>query len=58
MRPGLYEMVITDVTKGIDEDHKLKPTRIDLKLTDSEAEAEAAAQEQAQKPQKGGAKKK
>jgi hypothetical protein len=44
---GLYEIVITDVTIGIEDEHKLKPTRIDLRLADSEAETELAAQEAA-----------
>lgn len=52
---GMYEIIITDVTVGLEDEFKLQPTRIDLKLTDSEAEAELAAQQVVQT--KGGKKK-
>jgi len=32
---AVYEMVITDVTKGVDEDVILPPMRVDLKVLDS-----------------------
>lgn len=40
---GAYEIVITDVTKGIDESKLLPPMRLDIRIIDSEAEAEMAA---------------
>jgi len=40
---GLYELVITDKTLGLDEDKLLPPTRIDFRVFNSEQEAEAAA---------------
>lgn len=40
---GAYEIVITDVTKGIEESKLLPPMRLDIKIIDSEAEAEMAA---------------
>lgn len=40
---GLFELIITDVTKGLEESKLLPPLRIDLKIFDSEVEAEAAA---------------
>ena len=49
---GLYEIVITDVTRGIEQLEKLPITRIDLKLFDSVAEAEKAAEEAANKKKK------
>lgn len=36
---GWYEIVITDVTRGIKEEQKLPATRLDLRVFDSEAEA-------------------
>lgn len=49
---GTYEIVITDVTRGIEDSQKLAETRIDLKLIDSEAEAELAATQAAAGKQK------
>lgn len=40
---GLYELIITDVTKGLDPNKLLPALRIDLKIFDSVADAEAAA---------------
>ena len=52
---GMYEIVIRDVTRGVPENERLEPTRLDFKVFDSEAEAEALANAQAQA--KGGKKK-
>jgi len=54
-KPGMYEIVITDITRGIEESERLEPTRLDFKVFDSEAEAEALANAQA--AAKGGKKK-
>ena len=54
-KSGLYEIVITDVTPGLDENERLYETRLDFKIFDSEADAEALAQAQA--AGKGGKKK-
>lgn len=43
LKAGMYEIVITDITQGLDESKKMPETRIDLKLFDSVADAEAAA---------------
>ena len=40
---GLYELIITDVTTGLDQRKILPQLKIDLKVFDSGAEAEAAA---------------
>ena len=44
---GTYEIVITDATRGIDDNERLPSTRIDLRVFDSEADAEAAANQAA-----------
>ena len=49
---GTYEIVVTDVTAGIEASKRLQETRIDLKLIDSEAEAELAATQAAAGKQK------
>ena len=41
--PGWFELNITDVTRGIREDQRLKPYKILIKIFDSVAEAEEAA---------------
>lgn len=51
---GTYEVVIKDVTHGIEESQRREMKRFDLKLFDSEVEAELAA---AAAPVKGGKKK-
>lgn len=43
LKAGVYEIVVRDITHGLDEADLLADQRIDLKLMDSEAEAEAAA---------------
>ena len=53
-KSGTYEIVITDVTQGI-QNH-LEPMRMDLKVFDSEAEAADLA-EQAAAAKAGGKKK-
>lgn len=42
-KAGNYEIVISDVTLGIEDDEKLLPQRLDLRIFDSEAEAEVQA---------------
>jgi hypothetical protein len=43
-KAGLYELIVRDVTHGIDPSDILPEQRIDMKFVDSEAEAELAAQ--------------
>lgn len=40
---GQFEVIITEITKGLSKDKLLPQMRIDLKIFDSEAEAEALA---------------
>lgn len=40
---GWFELVITDKTRGLSEEQRLPPTRMDLRVFNSEQEAEAAA---------------
>ena len=49
---GSYEIVITDVTRGIEPHDKLPITRIDLKVFDSVADADKLAEEAANKKKK------
>ena len=51
---GQYEVVIRDITHGIEESARREEKRLDLKLLNSEVEAELAA---AAAPVKGGKKK-
>jgi hypothetical protein len=54
-KSGTYEIVITDVTRGIT--NHLNPMRIDLKVFDSEAEAAELAEQAAAAKAAGGKKK-
>jgi hypothetical protein len=40
---GLFELIITEVTQGLDPYKLLPAMRVDLKVFDSEADAELAA---------------
>jgi hypothetical protein len=54
-KSGTYEIVVTDITQGI-ENH-LEPMRMDLKVFDSEAEAAELAEQAAASKAAGGKKK-
>jgi len=46
-KPGWFEIIIRDVTRGIPEEKRLGETRVDLKVFDSEAEAAFLAEQAA-----------